>query len=285
MLTGATHDHKRGEDVRARLAVLSEIPDEWTSAARRWREASAELRSADGPSAADEQILCQTLVGAWPHWLSPDDATGCEAFADRVAGWQEKALREAQTDWSAPNEAYETAARDLLMKLMTTPGLKLRAEIAAFAQRIGPAGAANGLTQTLLKLTIPGVPDTYQGVEFWDLSLVDPDNRRPVDFAAREAALGKAETPLEAAAHWRDGAVKQALIAATLAERARSPRLFSEGSYEPLEIEGPDADHVVAFARTLAATRPSPSRSGRPAGAWTPPTACGWPKKCCRRTS
>ena len=253
MLTGATHDHKRGEDVRARLAVLSEIPDEWTAAMIRWREASADLRGAEAPSAADEAILCQTLVGAWPHGLSADDAEGCKAFAERVAGWQEKALREAklQTDWSAPNEAYETAARELLMTLMTTPDLPLRAEITAFAERIGPAGAANGLVQTLLKLTIPGVPDTYQGVEFWDLSLVDPDNRRPVDFAGRQAALAKGEATLEAAVHWRDGAVKQSLIAATLGARARMPRVFAEGSYEPLEVEGPDAPNVIAFARTL----------------------------------
>lgn len=253
MLTGATHDHKRGEDVRARLAVLSEIPEEWIAAVTRWRELSEPLRAENAPSAADEAILYQTLVGAWPHGLSPDDRQGCEAFAGRVAGWQEKALREAklQTDWSAPNDAYETGARELLMRLMTAPDARLRTEIAAFAGRIGPAGASNGLVQTLLKLTIPGVPDVYQGTEFWDLSLVDPDNRRPVDYRARTQALAAGETALDAAAHWRDGAVKQALYAAVLGERALRPRLFSEGSYEPLAVEGPDADHVVAFARRL----------------------------------
>ncbi|PZQ17060.1 MAG: malto-oligosyltrehalose synthase [Ancylobacter novellus] len=253
MLTGATHDHKRGEDVRARLAVLSEIPDEWIAAVTRWREASAPLRAENAPSAADEAILYQTLVGAWPHGLSPDDAEGCGAFAERVAGWQEKALREAklQTDWSAPNEAYETAARTLLMEIMTGRDAALRADIAAFARRIGPAGAANGLTQTLIKLTIPGVPDTYQGTEFWDLTLVDPDNRRPVDYPARERALAVGETPLEAAAHWEDGAVKQALVAAVLADRAKRPLLFAEGSYTPLAVQGALSDDVVAFARIL----------------------------------
>lgn len=253
MLTTSTHDHKRGEDVRARLATLSEIPDEWIAAVTRWREAATPLRDGDAPSAADEQILFQTLVGAWPHDLKPNDLTGCRAFADRVAGWQEKALREAklETDWTAPNEAYEAAARGLLTRLMTEPDLPLRADIAAFAERIGPAGAANGLLQILLKLTSPGMPDTYQGTEFWDLTLVDPDNRRPVDYAAREKALATGETPAQAAAHWRDGAVKQALVAAVLAERARRPKLFAEGAYTPLAVDGPLAGDVIAFARTL----------------------------------
>jgi (1->4)-alpha-D-glucan 1-alpha-D-glucosylmutase len=253
MLATATHDHKRGEDVRARLAVLSEIPDEWASAVRRWREASAPLRAEAGPSAADEAILHQTLVGAWPHDLEPEDAEGCSAFAKRVAGWQEKALREAKlvTDWSAPNEAYETAARELLMGLMTGRDAALRAELAAFARRIGPAGAANGLIQTLLRLTLPGVPDTYQGTEFWDLSLVDPDNRRPVDYLARQAALGAGGTVLDLAPRWRDGRVKQALIATVLAERARRPALFARGAYTPLAVEGPHAGDVVAFSREL----------------------------------
>lgn len=251
MLTAATHDHKRGEDVRARLTVLSEIPDEWIAAVTRWHEAAAPLRAENAPSRADEQILFQTLVGAWPLDLAPDDAEGCKLFAERVAGWQEKALREAklQTDWSAPNEAYEAAARGLLMGVMTGAGAGLRTEIAAFADRIGAAGAANGLLQELLKLTIPGVPDTYQGADLWDLSLVDPDNRRPVDYDGRRAMLDKRETVAEAAAHWRDGAVKQALLATVLADRAARPELFARGSYTPLEVEGPRAEDVVAFAR------------------------------------
>lgn len=253
MLTTSTHDHKRGEDVRARLAVLSEIPDEWIAAVTRWREATAQFRSEAGPSAADEQILLQTLVGAWPHDLSPDDIDGCEAFATRVAGWQEKALREAklQTDWSAPNEAYEAGARDLLMAIMTTPNLALRSEISAFSDRICPAGASNGLAQILLKLTCPGVPDIYQGTEFWDLTLVDPDNRRPVDYPARDAALEKRETALAAAERWKDGAVKQAVVAAALAARADHPALFSQGAYAPIAVEGPDAADIVAFERRL----------------------------------
>ena len=252
MLTAATHDHKRGEDVRARLAVLSEIPDVWASSVTRWRESTATFRDGDAPSAADEAILFQTLVGAWPIGLSPDDRAGCEAFAERVAGWQEKALREAKlaTDWSAPNEPYESAARTLLMSVMTEPDLEVRRELCDFAEGVGPAGAANGLVQALLKLAIPGVPDTYQGCEFWDQSLVDPDNRRPVDYAARSAALDRGESAAAAASHWADGVVKQALIAETLSVRAERPELFADGAYEPLRIEGPEARDVVAFART-----------------------------------
>jgi (1->4)-alpha-D-glucan 1-alpha-D-glucosylmutase len=281
MLTTATHDHKRGEDVRARLAVLSEIPDEWAAAVRRWREAAAPLRAEDAPSPGDEAILYQTLVGAWPLDLSPDDLDGCKAFAERVAGWQEKALREAKlaTDWSAPNEPYEAAARTLLMTLLTEPGSALRADVAAFARRIGAAGAANGLIQTLLRLTVPGVPDSYQGTEFWDQSLVDPDNRRPVDYAARQAALKAGETVADAASHWRDGAVKQAVMAAVLAERAKRPRLFAEGAYTALVAEGPNASDVVAFARTLGdesvvivALRNVSARLNDGDSLWLPPT-------------
>ncbi|MFC7053476.1 malto-oligosyltrehalose synthase [Hansschlegelia quercus] len=253
MLTTSTHDHKRGEDVRARLAVLSEIPDEWIAAVERWRAMAEPFRDGDKPSAADEQILYQTLVGAWPHDLKTDDAKGLKTFAERIAGWQQKALREAklQTDWTAPNEAYENAAQGLLSTLLTGSDAALRTDIAAFAARIGPAGAANGLLQMLLKLTVPGVPDIYQGTEFWDLSLVDPDNRRPVDYDARRAALDRRETAATAAAHWADGAVKQAIAAAALGLRAKRPKLFAAGAYVPLEITGPSAGDVVAFARAL----------------------------------
>ena len=126
----------------------------------------------------------------------------------------------------------------------------LLTEIVAFVERIAPAGAVNGLAQTLLKLTVPGVPDIYQGTEFWDFSLVDPDNRRPVDFAARAAGLDA--SPMEDLAKtWRSGRIKQALIAQTLALRRSKPKLFADGSYEPLEVRGELADHVIAFARRL----------------------------------
>ena len=270
LLATATHDHKRGEDVRARLAVLSEIPDDWQAAVRRWMEANAGHRrsaasragaaspgtasagapATGAPSTGDEAQLYQMIVGAWPVTLAPDDAEGCKAFAERLAGWQQKAIREAklQGDWTGPDEAYEAAARDFLFSLLA-PDSAFAAEVAQFVRRIAPAGAVNGLAQTLLKLTAPGVPDFFQGTEFWDFSLVDPDNRRPVDFAARVCSLRKAASPAALTGAWRDGRVKQAVIARTLALRRATPALFARGAYRPLEVTGALARHVVSFMR------------------------------------
>ena len=203
MLATATHDHKRGEDVRARLAVLSEKADEWASLLPNWIAQCRPLRRQSGdallPHRGDIAMLLQTIVGAWPLDLDMSDQEGRRSFAERLARWQEKALREAKlaTDWRVPNEEYESAARDLTMALVADNAVPdLLNDIAAFANRISAAGAVNGLAQTLLKLTVPGVPDFYQGTEFWDFSLVDPDNRRPVDFASRVATLD--DSPLQA---------------------------------------------------------------------------------------
>ncbi|HTW27320.1 MAG TPA: malto-oligosyltrehalose synthase [Acetobacteraceae bacterium] len=257
LLATATHDHKRGEDTRARLAVLSELPGEWEAALGRWTRLNAilkrEIEDGPAPDAADELMLYQTLVAAWPLELAPDDEAGVAAFAGRVAAWQEKAVREAKrrSGWAAPNAAYEQACRDFLAGVLD-PARPARVvdDIAGFAARIAVPGCINSLTQTLLRLTSPGVPDLYQGSEFWDFSLVDPDNRRRVDFVAREAALAAAEAPAALLASWRDGRVKQALIARTLGFRARATAMFREGAYLPLRAEGRMADHVVAFART-----------------------------------
>jgi (1->4)-alpha-D-glucan 1-alpha-D-glucosylmutase len=248
MLATATHDHKRGEDVRARLAVLSEIPDEWERAVRRWLELNASHRrlgDAPMPSPGDEAMLYQMIVGAWPT-----DELDLWDYTERLAGWQLKALREAKlaTDWTAPNLEYEDAARSFLYTIMGDEGFV--ADASAFARRIGPAGAVNGLAQTLLKLTVPGVPDIYQGAEFWDLSMVDPDNRRPVDFTRRFAALNADATPVALAARWQDGRVKQAVIRRALALRREVPNLFARGEYRPLEVSGPLAAHVLAFLRS-----------------------------------
>ena len=249
MLATATHDHKRGEDVRARLAALSEAPEEWGVAVRRWLELNASHRRYDDkpmPSPGDEVMLYQMIVGAWPTQLDASDAEGVREYTERLAGWQLKALREAklETDWIEPNLDYEDAARSFLYTIMS-PGSGFVAEAANSAHRIGPAGAINGLVQTVLKMTVPGAPDFYQGTEFWDQSLVDPDNRRPVDFTARVAALTK---PTDG---WRDGRVKQALIRKVLRARASIPDLFARGAYQALEVTGPRADHVVAFMRSL----------------------------------
>jgi (1->4)-alpha-D-glucan 1-alpha-D-glucosylmutase len=254
MLATATHDHKRGEDTRARLAVLSEIPDEWETAVTRWMRLNAIIRrdfsTGPAPSPADEIMLYQTLVSAWPIGLAAEESQGVNAFAERVAAWQVKSLREAKliSEWAAPNEAYEAAAREFLFATLDASRPVL-AEIAAFAARLAAPGAVNGLAQTLLRLTVPGVPDLYQGTEFWDQSLVDPDNRRPVDFLARAAALEAAGTPAALLADWQTGHVKQAIIARALALRGAQPDLFAKGDYQRLEASGPAAGHSLAFTR------------------------------------
>jgi (1->4)-alpha-D-glucan 1-alpha-D-glucosylmutase len=257
MLATATHDHKRGEDLRARLAVLSEMPQRWGEAVMRWREAAAPLKpgtgASQGPDATDEYMLYQMLVGAWPFDLQCDDDAGLEQLRLRLAGWQQKAVREAKrrSGWVEPNLVYEESCDEFLRRLLNPrQAPDLLRELHAFVRLLEAPGALNGLAQTLLRLTTPGVPDLYQGCEWWDLSLVDPDNRRPVDFAARAAALEPLPRP-DFAGAWREGRVKQALIAALLHHRAAQPRLFAEGRYLPLAIEGPAAEHLLAFARVL----------------------------------
>jgi (1->4)-alpha-D-glucan 1-alpha-D-glucosylmutase len=255
LLTTASHDHKRGEDVRARLAVLSEIPNEWAEHVERWIAASEGLRTTqDGwcaPTAGDLAILFQMVVGAWPLELAWHNPAELSAFEQRVASWQQKALREAKlnSDWSEPNVQYEKAAREFLARLFHDR-TDLLGEIAAFTWRIASAGAVNGLAQMLLKLTVPGIPDIYQGTEYWDFSLVDPDNRRNIDFAARQRTL-TSRPPAELADHWRDGRLKQAVLATALAIRSSAPELFTEGDYIPLVVRGARAEHLVAFARRL----------------------------------
>ncbi|WP_312773007.1 malto-oligosyltrehalose synthase [Pseudomonas rhodesiae] len=251
LLATATHDHKRGEDTRARLAVLSECAPWYVAQVEQWRSLAAPLRDdACAPSAGDELILYQVLVGSWS--LDLDPGASLETYQQRLWQWQQKALREAklQSSWSAPNEAYEQAVEAFLSRLLLTEaGRPLRTAIAAAAQAIAPAGALNGLAQTLLRMTVPGVPDLYQGAEFWDFSLVDPDNRRPVDFNARQQALNTPPGTDQLLTHWHDGRIKQALIAQVLGLRSAQPELFRHGSYTPLEVLGQHADRVVAFSR------------------------------------
>lgn len=251
LLATATHDHKRGEDTRARLAVLSECAPWYVAQVEQWRSLAAPLRDdACAPSAGDELILYQVLVGSWP--LDLDPGASLETYQQRLWQWQQKALREAklQSSWSAPNEAYEQAVEAFLSRLLLTEaGRPLRTAIAAAAKAIAPAGALNGLAQTLLRMTVPGVPDLYQGAEFWDFSLVDPDNRRPVDFNARQQALNTPPGTDQLLTHWHDGRIKQALIAQVLGLRSAQPELFRHGSYTPLEVLGQHADRVVAFSR------------------------------------
>ena len=183
------------------------------------------------------------------------------AYTERLAGWQLKAMREAKlaTDWTAPNLEYEDAARSFLYTIMADPDGFLP-QAAQFADRIGPAGAVNGLAQTLLKLTVPGVPDFFQGTEFWDLSLVDPDNRAAVDFERRVEALA-AGKPAALAAHWRDGRVKQAVIQRALAPRGRQPELFAAWRLSTARSRGPIGGKrrgVPALARRSALPSSAP---------------------------
>ncbi|NNA01406.1 malto-oligosyltrehalose synthase [Pseudomonas lundensis] len=253
LLATATHDHKRGEDCRARLAVISEKSADYARCIARWRPMASTLRGhREGPSAGDELLLYQILLSTWPLTLSPDDPHGLAHYNERVWQWQLKALREAKLDtqWAAPNEAYEQAVQAFIEQLLLHPqGAALRAEIHAFSEQLAPAGALNSLVQCVLKLTTPGVPDLYQGTEFWDFSLVDPDNRRPVNFALRQQQLDIHAPAPALLDDWRSGAIKQAVIARTLAMRAEHPVLFARGRYQPLHVTGPHADRVLAFAR------------------------------------
>ena len=258
MLTTATHDHKRGEDTRARLAVLSERAEWFAAKVRHWRQSAYDMRRelADGsaPSAGDEMMLFQILLASWPPQLDPEDREAMQDFCQRIVCWQEKAIREAKlrSTWSDPNSDYEGACREYVEALLLGERCQaLRAELAAAATELAPAGAVNSLTQCLLRMTTPGVPDLYQGADFWDFSLVDPDNRRPVDFDARCRALDLDAHPEQLLQHWQDGQIKQWLIARTLKLRLDQPRLFTEGSYIPLEVTGDQAGSLIAFAREL----------------------------------
>jgi len=255
LLATATHDHKRGEDLRARLAVISEWPDAWME----FVAAVEVAHPCAGVDAADRWMLLQMLVGAWPVALAHDDEAGIMSFRYRIGGWQQKALREAKlrTDWATPDPTYEAACRADLDALLS-PG-PARAHIADFAARLMPPGMINALSQTFLRLTTPGIPDLYQGAVLWDETLVDPDNRHPPDFATLRTMLGHGlghglgqglGQGMGRPNGWRSGAIKQAMMARVLHYRREMPALFAEGRYVPIAVEGPRADHVVAFLRT-----------------------------------
>jgi maltose alpha-D-glucosyltransferase/alpha-amylase/(1->4)-alpha-D-glucan 1-alpha-D-glucosylmutase len=257
MLATATHDHKRGEDARMRLAVLSELSREWAAAVSEWEAEGVRWLASlpRAPDAADRLMLYQTLLGAWPmqrNALARDEALA--AFLQRIGQWQRKAIREAKLhgNWTQPDLAYEAASDAFLHALAADwPQGGPLVRIGEFAQHVAPAGALNSLGQTMVQLTAPGVPDRYQGCEDWDLSLVDPDNRRPPDYQRLQAQLDGGAGWGEWLTRWRDGRVKQQLVRHVLAARYAREALFLEGDYHPLIAQGPLADHVLAFARTL----------------------------------
>lgn len=262
LLATATHDHKRGEDVRMRITAISEMAIEWDQAVRRWMLLNAPVKKKIGktteglpshaPSPGDEIMLYQMLAGAWPLELDFDDEAGIKTFAERITQWQTKALRESKrsSSWVLPDEEYENACRDFLYGILAAgkPGHFLQ-ELQSWVQRLAALGTVNSLSQTLLRLTVPGIPDLYQGTEFWDFSLVDPDNRRPVDFEARMQALSNAPEVSSGLEDWQSGVIKQQLIRQALSLRAKHPSVFSQGSYQPLEISGSRSGNVLAFIR------------------------------------
>jgi (1->4)-alpha-D-glucan 1-alpha-D-glucosylmutase len=252
MTATATHDTKRGEDARTRLLALAELPGEWTTAVSRWKILNAPHLVIDGemraPSAAFEYMLYQALLGAWP--LGERDNT----FLERMQAYALKAAREGkqETSWLNPSDAYEKGVHLFLERILDpSQSSEFLDSLETFAKRTSLLGALNSLSQITLKATLPGVPDFYQGTEFWDFSLVDPDNRRPVDFAERAAILAKLQQPdWDALAQtWENGHVKLAWTRELIRLRSEMADVFTHGNYEALEVTGPHSDHIVAFAR------------------------------------
>jgi len=265
----STHDTKRSEDVRARLNVLSEMPAQWYRHILRWQKLNQDHKTQqpgmEAPDANDEYLIYQTLVGAWP--LSPpiEERPGGELdeFSRRIEEYIIKAIREAKvhSSWISPNEAYEHGVRRFIRAILElAPENRFPNEFTDFQRTIARAGMFNSLSQTLLKITLPGVPDFYQGTEIWDFSLVDPDNRRPVDFTQRRRLLaeireaesgdllGFIERMMQQP---EDGRIKMYLIKRALNFRRAQHELFAAGDYQPLEVAGKWKNHVIVFSRTL----------------------------------
>ncbi|MGH7902616.1 MAG: malto-oligosyltrehalose synthase [Candidatus Dormibacteraceae bacterium] len=240
LLAGSTHDTKRSEDVRARISLLSEIPERWAAAVERWARLNGRHRGNRPPGPEMEYLLYQTLVGAHP------------VSRERAVAYMEKAAKEARirTSWTSPDPEYDEALRHFVAEVAADP--EFGADLARFTDPLVEPGRVNSLALKLLTLTAPGVPDLYQGSELWDLSLVDPDNRRAVDFRLRERLLGEVETlsPEEIWARADEGLPKLLVVRHALELRSARPDLFGPGSgYEPIAARGEMADHVVAFAR------------------------------------
>jgi (1->4)-alpha-D-glucan 1-alpha-D-glucosylmutase len=252
MTTTATHDTKRAEDARARLIALSELPGEWTGAVARWKVLNAPhiitVGNLRAPSATFEYMLYQTLLGVWP--LTPPD----RSLTDRLQAYAVKAAREGkqETSWLNPNEGYEAALCTFIERILDSAvSAEFLDSLENFSRRVALLGALNSLSQITLKAMMPGVPDFYQGTEFWDLSMVDPDNRRPVNFAERADVLKQVERPdwPDLSRNWPNGHIKLAWTRHLLRLRNELADVFATGDYEPLEVSGRDSDHVIAFAR------------------------------------
>ncbi|HEX4592418.1 MAG TPA: malto-oligosyltrehalose synthase, partial [Gemmataceae bacterium] len=263
MLASSTHDTKRSEDVRARINVLSEIPEEWRGALLRWNRTNTARKSiVDGelaPGRNDEYLFYQALLGAWPFDPTPEEFA---VFRERITNYMLKAIKEAEvhTSWVNPNDEYEEATSNFVDQVLTDDAAdSFRQDFAALQRRVAFFGQVNGLSQVLLKLTSPGVPDVYQGQELWDFSLVDPDNRRPVDYDRRRellAVLRKriddgdlVELCKELLETSTDGRIKLYVTHMVLTYRREHPQLFDAGGYRPLRAIGRRRRHVCAYVR------------------------------------
>ena len=262
LLATSTHDTKRSEDVRARMVAISEIPELWRRSLQRWRVANhrwkGTINDVEAPDANEEYLLYQTLLGTWPIEANgePQPASTPE-YIERIQRYMAKALHEAKinTSWIQPNEEWDAAMRDFVANILdSSPRNKFLPIFLPVAQEIARLGAINSLAQTLLKLTSPGVPDVYQGNEIWDYSLVDPDNRRRVDYNRRREMLEtlSTATPHELLQTWPDGRIKMFLTQRVLRFHREHADLFQHGEYLPLRASGTFAECCVSFTRQLA---------------------------------
>jgi (1->4)-alpha-D-glucan 1-alpha-D-glucosylmutase len=306
MLAATTHDTKRSADVRSRLDVLTELPEEWEEAVYRWRRCNREHKTAVRgrrlPDANTEYLLYQTLVGAWPlELMAPgrrpvraageDDPACLAQFRERISAYVLKAAREAkeQTTWVDPDVEFERALEVFTASILSFElAPEFVDDVAAFATRISRPGMWNAIARTVLQFASPGMPDVYQGDELWNFLLVDPDNRRPVDFARRQALLddviagyddvaGRARFLADLLRTPEDGRLKLHVVHRLLDARAANPDVFAAGGYEALEVTGPAAAHVFAFLRraadgaAVAAVPRLITRQLRPGDALPPP--------------
>jgi (1->4)-alpha-D-glucan 1-alpha-D-glucosylmutase len=259
LLATSTHDTKRSEDTRARMLAISELPGPWRQAVQRWRTNNRRWKKSiddmEAPEPNEEYLLYQTLVGTWP--ILEDGTAAREVspgFVKRIQEYMTKALNEAKlnTSWIQPNEEWLDATHNFVERILEpSPKNRFLANFFPLVEEIARLGAINSLSQTLLKLTSPGVPDIYQGNELWDFSLVDPDNRRRVDYDARRKSMESLEnaTPAELLQKWTDGRIKMFLIQKALQFRRAHADVFRWGTYRPLKTSGTFAESCIAFAR------------------------------------
>jgi (1->4)-alpha-D-glucan 1-alpha-D-glucosylmutase len=259
LVATSTHDTKRSEDVRARMLAISEIPQLWGRSLQKWRTANRRFKKqideAEAPDADEEYLLYQTLLGAWPINVDGVPAASVSTeFVSRIQGYMAKALKEAKlnTSWIQPNENWDNAMGDFVARILEkSPRNKFLPAFLPVAEEIARLGAINSLAQITIKFTAPGVPDVYQGTELWDDSLVDPDNRRPVDYARRRKMLKQVEhvPPSDLMRCWANGRIKLRLTHRLLHLRRDNAELFREGTYEAINFGGAFADCAIGFVR------------------------------------